>query len=206
MALRQRLKGLMLAATVLACILSATAALAAPISYTITGTGTGTWGGDNFTSAFFSITLSGDTSNVSYNSQFGVWENKNLWGNIDIDGMSYGFYYPMDVILNHAYNQVGFAAMSWPDCMMNLFKSGVNLDTYELKTSFGPVTNPDSGNLHILNTPTSWGPLTFSEVQTASLTFSANTNAVPSPATVLLLGSGLLSLMGYGWSKGRGSE
>lgn len=201
MKLRRRFKGLILAAAVLAFLLSATAALAVPITYTFSGTGSGTWGLESFFDVFFSVTLPGDTGNVTVSSP-GIWQNTNLTGTIDISGLGTGtFTPPLLVFVNNNLDAVGFSDSAYAYDYLDLYKAGVGLDTYQLTTSFGPVTNPDSMYLDINGVATSQGDLSFTGVEQASLTFSAN--AVPVPDPVLLLGSGLLSLLGYGYRKGR---
>jgi len=205
MKLRRGFKGLMLAATVLACLLSATAALALPITYTFSGTGYGTWGGADFGSITsgvpFSFTLSGDTINVPGGS--GNFTNGNLTGTINIGSSTGTFNNPLRVLVDTSNQSIGFSADTTTIIAdyLDLYKAGAGLGTYNLKTSFGPISDPTAKSLSINGVATSIGDLTLTGVALPSLTFSAT--AVPAPATLLLLGSGLFSLLGYGWRKRR---
>jgi len=201
MNLTKRFRACLLAAVFLVGFLSATAALAAPITYTFTGKGDGTWGVESFFDVFFEVTLPGDTSNV-INPYTQVWQNRNLTGTIDITGLGAGtFTLPLFVFVNNLDNLVGICDNATSDYRLVIWKSGVGLDTYDLKTSFGPLTLPDDYGLDITNVETSKGPLTFTDSRTGSFAFTAE--AVPAPTTLMLLGSGLLSLLGYGWRQGR---
>jgi hypothetical protein len=192
MKLRQRFKGLMLAATVLGCLLCATAALAVPITYTFTGIGSGNWGGvgGDFVNADFAFSLSGDTSAVTYG--FPLWWNNVPTNTINISGIGTGTAPGMWVWLDPSQVAVGISA-SVGD-YMTILKYGVGLDVYDLKSSFAMISNADGTFLTPMSLATSIGDLYFTGYTQGSLSFAANAGAVPAPATLLLLGSGLIPL------------
>jgi hypothetical protein len=75
---------------------------------------------------------------------------------------------------------------------MVLQKSEIGLKTYGLDSSFGRINDPSPFFTLFKSVPTSNGLLSFSAMRDATFTATA----VPLPAPLLLLGSGLLGLAG----------
>jgi hypothetical protein len=197
----KRNKGLMLAA-ILGFIFIATAALAYPITYTFTGTGTGTWDACPFTNEPFKFTFSGDTINVvsygGYDEYFG------LLGAINVGSNSGGFTQAMSVwtdgLLAVGFGYYPDGPPSPPNMWFGLMLFvDDSVAGYNLRTSFGPLSNATDDMVWLSDIGTTVGDLSITyEHPGANLTFSAQ--AVPLPPTVLLLGTGLL---GLGWRRFR---
>jgi hypothetical protein len=182
------------AVVVLVCGLSTITAQAMPTTFSFTGVGSGNLDGTAFTNAAFEVLIWGDTDNVEpypWNPLSGgpdptVPSILNLSGTIDIPGFGVGsFVNPLYVFDNQLEQAVGFGNSTDLD-LMDLFVVDVGLDTYDLTTSFGPITDPNpffaqfSIQLDI-------GYLTFSSI--SDVTFTAT--VIPTPSALILGGIGI---------------
>jgi len=170
------------------CILSATSALAAPITYTYTGVGSGQLGQNSFFDVFFEINALADTNNV------GPWccsarQNTHINTTIVIQGLG------LHTILtpSHTWNHPGQGGIgqnlgaNW----ITLFEAGMG--AHDLASNVGPILENDPAHVNQFNNvATSGGSLTFNSID--HVTFRARTQ-VPEPTTLLLLGTGLTRLV-----------
>jgi hypothetical protein len=169
-------------------------AQATPITYTFTGTGSGDLAGNSFFDVFFKVAIPGDTANVE-TTTYGpdTPTITGLTGTIALTGVGTGtFSNPLYVFNNQTNEAVGFGDFINFD-LIDLFVPGKGLATYDLRTSFGPITDPNPYFSQFTSVGLSIGTLSFSGVSNA--TFTAE--VVPLPGTLLLLGSGLTGLLGW---------
>jgi len=88
---------------------------------------------------------------------------------------------------------VGIATL--PDFTHILITTNAGLFGYGLGTAIGPITGSGFPCCSSEQHHTTMGNLIFSDTSTRNITFSATTS-VPEPASVLLLGTGVLFLIG----------
>ena len=171
------------------CLMVAVSAQAGPITYTFTGVGNGTvdtaaWSGD------FTFVFTTDTSNIT--SGGGEFFQRNIGGTFFDSSFTGTLLTDNTVVVNNdpATPRVGF--------LNSVFDNGgtiqnSTLTTYQLATSFGPITGTDGNLLPTLNPSGdgfgTTGGQTVELLGITSLTFSAQ--SVPEPSSVVLLGSGL---------------
>ena len=178
-----------------------------PIEYIFSGTGvSGVLGDQEFNDAKFVINIFGDTDNADTDilgpviadpedgtilngtiSLFGGDLQNSYSG--DLLDFLYVFVYPVDQITDLGGVGFGTNYVSDPVDQFALYASGVGLFTYDLRSPFGPVQGTSINNS--FDTLTSFGSLAFEDVENASF------QAVPEPASVLLLSFGLLGLLGF---------
>jgi hypothetical protein len=183
---------LLLVAGMAALLLGMTAAEAEPIDYIFTGTGAGELGNTSFENATFTVLIPADTNNVVL-LVTDTFVNQFLTGTIEISGIGAGSFTEPLYVFDYQPNQiVGFGNFIEGD-LINVSVNGVGLDTYDLRSSFGPISTSTPFFSQFNNVVLDIGTLTFTNVSYA--TFEATT-PVPEPATMLLLGSGLLGLAG----------
>jgi hypothetical protein len=163
-----------------------TAASAAPISYVHTGSGSGTLDGTAFGAAgpaAFTITAEGDTDNV-LSCGLDCFSIDNLTASIEIDGLgSFLFLTP-----THYFS---FGVAGFSSAAVDLFYSAPLGGVWDMTTSIGPIVG--TGELlqwGFAPVNTDGGVLFLDTAETDS-TFTATVQAIPEPALLLLLGTGL---------------
>ena len=173
---------------------TAAGASATPISYTDTGFGSGTLNGVAFGGAAplaFTITALGDTAN-RLSCGGACLSNDNTSASITITGLgTFAFVTPTRFFANVGIVGFSRAGVGGAD----LF-DGPNIPAWDMLTSLGPIAGTGTllqwGNAPVV---TSGGTLVFNNGSSAA-TFTATVgpqSTVPEPATLLLLGSGLVA-------------
>lgn len=184
-------------------------AQAAQITYTLTSTGTGTLGGTPFTDAVVTVTLVGNTANVTTVSPFLFNPGS---ATVDVAGVGTGTltgivgiassfkdlttFGTSGVVIGHVLNPAD------PNSFTGILgQFGSELFGYDLKAPFGPDSGeggPASGS-HITPVfPTSVGDLTWAVGQSLRPSTFTAVVATPEPGTLAFLGTGLVLLAGSG--------
>ncbi len=166
---------------------------ASPITYTESATASGTLGAQSFTDALVTLTLNGDTSNVTGGS--GFFSNSVGTFTVDVAGIGTAtFTDSMQVFDNQGSIAAGFGDNTQGGSVLDTFDA--TFATYDLTTAIGPITNSNFIRPDLTFATTLGG----FNIQSAGLaTFTASTAAVaaPEPASLTLLGLGIASLAGY---------
>ena len=198
-------KSRLLVTTIFIYFLSCTAQ-AAPITYVFTGTGSGHLDSTSFLDADFVVHINANTDDIEtyWDNEFvgyttpwdRVTNDGTLEGVITIEGIGELNFTDLIWVYNYVIGQdqgPGFGNGSKGD-LISLNVLGVGLDTYDLKSSFGPITDPTPFFRQFVNVQMDKGLLTYTSMSNA--TFTAILNPVPIPASFCLFGSGLLGLVG----------
>jgi hypothetical protein len=182
--------------------LAASAALAGPITYIMNATATGTFAGTAFTNAAITVTSIADTGNVFVSSGTPPDVNYEVIASsssISIAGFATAtftdqtyWYDPNgagDIIFGDITGGLGL------DGILVFTKLFVGLESYNLESSFGPVSSPFDFETSVFNDfqniPTSEGSLSL---VASNDTFTA-VAAAPEPGTFLVAGLALFGVL-----------
>jgi hypothetical protein len=210
-------KCLVVVVALTALFLGTTPVKASHIVYNFYGTATGTlFAPDGVTPIIdfasptaFSISIFGDTANIqSVNLEtdptlppYNIWQNANLTGSIFIHGVMNSAFADLLTVfvdnhidLNDPTNPV-LPVVGFDNPVGTLFAMSPDppggLDTYDLKSIFGPTALAGAFVAQFAAAMATTGNILA--IDSADGQFSA----VPLPASFILLGTGLISLIGY---------
>jgi hypothetical protein len=184
-----------------------TAALAGPITFTLTTTATGTFAGTPFTSAAVTVTSAADTSQVFVASGTSPDLNYEVIASsstISIAGFATAtFTDPTFWYDPNGAGDIEFGDASIGNTILGFTHLFAGLETYNLTYSLGPVSSPFDFPTKVFNSfqnlPTSGGSLSL---VASNDTFTAVAATSPEPATFFAVGLGLLSVLAMPSARG----
>jgi hypothetical protein len=147
---------------------------AEPINYTFTGTATGSVNGAVFSSADVTITASADSANVLFDG-YNIYQVIPSSAMINIAGIGSGTLTSGIVVFNQQAFNYSFAGLQ-QDYMDIVTVEGLELETYDLKTSIGPLSPGYLSIYGSLNIPTTMGTVVISS--SGDFTFQADVQNV----------------------------
>ncbi|MBI4768067.1 MAG: PEP-CTERM sorting domain-containing protein [Deltaproteobacteria bacterium] len=175
------------------------------IEYQFTGTGEVIVAGTEYENANFLISLFGDTEDVVTETDIGS-SIYGLIGNIEIFNAD-GNLFSGEIISPTLglFTSIFLDDRNWDLLALETSGSSLfgffypNIGSYTLGTLSESILAADSFSIfNSFNTQTEFGQLTFTEVESASFQAPEVAQSVPEPASLILLGSGLLALAGLG--------
>jgi hypothetical protein len=195
-----------------AATLAGSAVLASPITYTMTATASGTFAGTAFNNAAITVTSIADTTQVfqagaldSLDPGYGGssdYEVIALSSSIDIAGFAPAtftdetFWEDPNGSGDIIFGDVAAGSAATGDGILGFTRLFVGLESYDLKSSFGPVSSAfdfeTSVFNHFQNVSTSEGSLSL---VASNDTFNAVVSSVPEPAYPLVPALVLLGLL-----------
>jgi hypothetical protein len=136
-----------------------------PITYVFTGTASGTVGDFSFSGALLTVTSTGNTNGVTFDSVNGTYRDSKLSTTITIAGIGTMTVTPGSdyVFDNQPSSKIGYGVTGITNCCDIIQFVNAAYEGYDLKSSIGPF--PSTSDLSTgdwVNVPTSMGPLTVS--------------------------------------------
>lgn len=162
------------------------------IVVTDTTTGSGSLDGTVFINALVTLTLVGDTTNVTGTTIFELPGT----ATVSVGGVgSDTFTDNVQVVVNQTFMDGGFSDFTNPTAI--IFTRNPAFVTYSLTSSIGPLSGSSALGLPSVDN-TVHG--TFNLKSAGTSTFTA-TVATPEPSSLLMLGISLLALVGLSWRR-----
>lgn len=177
-------------AVVLVLVLTGSA-YATPVTYVEQVTGSGSLGGDSFSNAVVTLTLTGDTDNVHQNPMFlSIVNSTAIVGVIDVAGVgSATFTDSVEALINGA---ATFAGVEDFTVHSNVLVTSSDFSGYGLTTDIGPVLGITGFEPGLAFGTTAGDFVLESTSRESSFTTVV---ATPEPATLTCLGTGMFGLI-----------
>lgn len=181
------------------CFCSVGQVKADTITYSLTTTASGTFAGSSFTNAVVTVTLTGDTANVTAAPppNTSVLVNPGS-ATVSVSGFGTGTLTDSIVIVNSFAGNPGVLFFDTTSQTGLVAQLGSAFTGYNLAGPFASLTGTGgvaSGSAITPKFPTTAGELTWATGQSlGTSTFTAAVPQVPEPGTLTLLGSGLVGM------------